>query len=167
MDYSIFAGKWTSPPVNKNLNEASGFKTNIISRPWHKLGYSGYAIGQITVNVGLLKRPKLSDRGGGSSAFYCTLKLSIVSISSSPMNRFRNSGCEEALSTTVELRKPHFRLHPLAGPWGSPGGTLWSDRQQNARRSVRGRSPSLYKISAKSVQQFWRDASQTDRQTDR
>ena len=48
---------------------------------------------------------------------------------------------------TQYLPMVHFQL-----PWRD----RWGDRHQNARRTVWDRPPPLSKISAKSVQQFWR-----------
>jgi len=59
------------------------------------------------------------------------------------------------MSTTVDRRKPHFRL-----PWWDPCG----NRHQHARRNVPDRAPSPYKVSVKSVQQF-RRRQETDTQT--
>jgi len=61
----------------------------------------------------------------------------------------------------------HFWL-PWRDPWGdsTPGGTPPGDRHQNVRCSIRVRSGSLCKISAKSIQQFQRKCAR-NRQTDR
>jgi len=77
------------------------------------------------------------------------------------INRFQNNGCQKALSTSVDQRKPPFRL-PWRDPWGSPGEVTEAALAEPLGRSppkcetqcVEDRPRSLCKMSVNSVQQF-------------
>ena len=101
----------------------------------------------------ILNKLRVTNKlANGRPTQYLTHGINATVLPSS--ERTGTNGCQrEAMS--------HFRL-PLSGdPWWDP----WGDHQQNLRYSVQGRPQSHCKISAKSIQQFRRRASWTDRQT--